>query len=172
MKKYLSLILFVALAFGQEALAQNQYTKAIKESLYNYQQALLVEDYQTAASHLHPGIVEKGGGRSLYADILQADGESYTKAGFKIMDFKTLEPQAPVMAGEEIHCIVAHELTILFGEKYFTGTEHLLAASMDQGDTWYFIDLKTFDAKSLKEFIPNYNESLTIPTNPSMEELK
>jgi len=170
MKNFLVLLFTISAFCGLQA--QNQYSEAIKESLYNYQQAILVKDYKTAASHLHPGVVEKGGGPSLYAEILEAEVNSYLTSGIKIMDYKTLEPQDPVLAGEEIHCIVPHELTMLFGEKYFTGKEHLLAASMDQGKTWYFVDLKAFDVASLKVFIPNFNEDLELPVNPKMEELK
>lgn len=168
-------ILFVCLVFlatASQAIAQNPYATTIKEAVHNYQQALLVKDYKTAASLMHPGVVEKGGGVSLYADILQAEAESYATANIKLMDFKSLEPQDVMPAGEEMHCIVPHEITVLLGDKYYSGVEHLLAASMDKGDTWYFIDLKTFDAASLQEFIPNFNTSLEIPANKPMEPIE
>jgi len=170
MKNILSLLIFGFLAFSLNA--QNEFDEAIKESLGNYQQALLVKDFVTAASHLHPGIVEKGGGNELYADILKQEVESYNSSGIKFMDYKTLPTGDIVAAGSELHCIVSHEITMLFGEKYFMGKEHLLAASMDEGKSWYFVDLKTFDQESLKEFLPNFNADLQIPSNPPMEEIK
>lgn len=171
MKNLLLVCLFFA-ALASQASAQNPYAKTIKEALHNYHQALLVQDYKTAASLMHPGVVEKGGGVSLYADIIKVEMDSYTTSDIKIMDYKSLEPQDVMPAGEEMHCIVPHEITIVLGEKYYTGVEHLLAASMDKGDTWYFIDLKAFDATSLKEFIPNYNSALEIPENKPMEPIK
>ncbi len=172
MKNTFALFLFVIGAFTTNLSAQNMYEEAIGESLHNFQQALLVKDFKTAASHLHPGVVEKGGGTELYADILEAEMDSYLKSGIKIMDISSGKPGSPVAAGGEIHCIIPQEVTMLFGEKYFKGIEHLLAASMDEGKTWYFVDLKTFDAPSLKEFIPNFNDALEIPQNPPMEEIK
>jgi len=171
MKNILFVCLFLV-ASASQAIAQNPYAETIKEALHNYQQALLVKDYKTAASLMHPGVVEKGGGISLYADILEAEAQSYATANIKLMDFKSLEPQEVVPAGEEMHCIVPQELTVILGEKYYTGVEHLLAASMDKGDTWYFIDLKTFDAPSLQEFIPNFNTALVIPANKAMEPIE
>ncbi len=170
MKNILSFLLLGFLTFSVNA--QNEFDEAIKQSLENYQQALLVKDYKTAASHLHPGIVEKGGGQELYSDILKQEVESYNSSGIKFMDYKTLPIGEVVVAGNELHCIVAQETTMLFGEKYFTGKEHLLAASMDEGKSWYFVDLKTFDKESLKEFIPNFNADLEIPSNPPMQEIK
>jgi len=172
MKKIIALTFSLFALMATQTFAQNMYEKAIKESLHNYQQAILVKDYKTAASHLHPEIVEKGGGAELYADILKEEVSSYMNSGIKIMDFKTKAPGNPVAAGAEIHCIVPQEITMLFGEKYFLGVEHLLAASMDEGKSWYFVDLKTFDSASLKEFIPNFNTALVLPKNPPMEEIK
>lgn len=170
MKNILTFLFLSLLTFTVNA--QNQFDEAIKESLQNYQQALLVKDYKTAASHLHPGIVEKGGGQELYSEIIKKEVESYNSSGIKFMDYKILPIGEVVTAGNELHCIVAQETTMLFGEKYFTGKEHLLAASMDEGQSWYFVDLKTFDKESLQEFLPNFNDSLVIPSNPPMEEIK
>jgi hypothetical protein len=167
--KNLILVFMLFATAATQATAQNQYTDAIKESLHNYQQALLVKDYKTAASLMHPGVVEKGGGISLYADILEVEAKSLTSGGIKVMDFKTLDPQEIFPAGEEMHCIVPHELTVQLGDKYYTGVEHMLAASMDKGDTWFFVDLKAFDVTSIQEFIPNYNASLAIPKTEQMQ---
>lgn len=172
MKNTFTIIFFLLAGFSTQLLAQNMYDDAVKESLHNYQQALLVKDFKTAASHLHPGIVEKGGGAELYADIIKGEMQSYVDSGIKVMDFKSLDAGAPIAAGTEIHCIIPQEVTMLFGEKYFKGIENLLAASMDEGKSWYFVDLKTFDGASLKEFLPNFNMDLEIPRNPPMEEIK
>ena len=81
MKNTFALLLFLLAGIGSTISAQNMYEEAIKESLHNYQLAILVKDYKTAASHLHPEITEKGGGSELFADILKADLESYLCLG-------------------------------------------------------------------------------------------
>lgn len=169
MKKYLTLVLFFALCSTISLSAQNQYEDVIKTTLNNYHKALLGKDFSTASGLVHPRIVEMAGGQELYVDILK---DEFERSGGKLVDFKTLTPLDIVDADEELHCIVPQEVTVSYGGTSFKGVEHLLAASMDKGNSWYFVDLKTFDKESLKAFIPYFNDALEIPANIPLEELK
>jgi hypothetical protein len=168
MKKYLFLMVFFMIGAAGQISAQNQYADVISKTVNSYQKALLGKDYKSAAGMIHPRIVEMAGGQELYQKIMK---EEYSQGG-KLVDFKTLDPLPTVIADEEIHCIVPQEVTMKFGETNFKGVEHLLAASIDNGNSWYFVDLKTFDKASLKEFIPYFNDSLDIPANIPLDEVK
>lgn len=161
-------MLFFVTAIASQSFAQNEHTQIISETLNKYHKALISKDYNTAAGMIHPRIVEMAGGQELYQKIMK---DEFNQGG-KIVDFNTLEPLPIIMADDEMHCIVPQEVTMSFGETNFKGVEHLLAASIDKGNSWYFVDLKTFDKESLKQFIPYFNDALEIPANVPLEEVK
>jgi len=161
-------VLFFVLGSASQVSAQNEHAEVISKTLNSYQKALLGKDYDTASGMIHPRIVEMAGGHDLYQKIMK---DEFNQGG-KLIDFNTLEPSPITIADEEMHCIVPQEVTMKFGETTFKGVEHLLAASIDKGNSWYFVDLKTFDKESLKVFIPYFNDDLVIPANIPLEEVK
>ena len=162
-------MLFFVIGTSSQVSAQNEHAEVISQTLNSYQKALLSKDYNTASGMVHPRIVEMAGGTELYQKIMK---EEFNQGGGKLVDFNTLDPSSIIMADDEMHCIVPQEVTMKFGETTFKGVEHLLAASIDKGNSWYFIDLKTFDKESLKVFIPYFNDDLEIPANIPLEEVK
>lgn len=140
--------------------AQNEFTTVIHEFAEISIQAVKENDMQKRLALVHPNIIAMGGGLDSYKSILESELEVLKEQNIKILKAEFGAPGKLVKAGPELHCIVPQKLFLEFGGKEAEESTNLLAASLDEGETWKFVDLNHHDTESIKVFFPYYNDEL------------
>lgn len=141
-------------------LAQNEFTKVIHEFAEINVEALKENDMEKRLALVHPNLIAMGGGIESYRSILESETEMMKEHKLKIIRAEFGAPGDVIKAGPELHCIVEQKLFIEFAGEPAEQTTKLLAASLDEGETWKFVDLNQHDASSIKVFFPYYSEDL------------
>jgi len=154
-----AVLLFVSFTMS----AQNIYKEAIIADANLSAQAHMNQDVDNYMSFMHPNIIEMGGGKELMKDIISTQISTFKQMNAKMVSVDFEEPSTIVKAGEELHCTVVGTIKLKLGEDDFDTPINLLAASLDQGKHWKFIDLASYNAQSLKLYLPDYNDALVLP---------
>lgn len=160
MKAYF-LILF--LGFSVIAGAQNQFVKNILVSANENASAMKEKDYAKIMEYVHPNIISLGGGKDLMLTVIESQMTAFTDQNIEIADITYGDPTDIVVAGEELHCVLPQTMSLSMNGQSFSQETNLLAASIDNGETWKFVDLTQYDRESLKIFLPNFNDDLKVP---------
>jgi len=154
-------IFFLSFLFaGNLLIAQNDYTKVIHEFAEINVQALKENDMAKRLALVHPNIIAMGGGAESYKSILESEQKIFDEQKIKIVRAEFGAPGKVVQAGPELHCIIPQKLFLDFNGAEAEQTTNLLAASLDEGKTWTFVDLNHHDSSSIKVFFPYYNDEL------------
>jgi len=149
---------FIFLASG--LFAQNEFTKVIHEFAEINVQAIKENDLDKRLALVHPNLIAMGGGIESYRSILETEKEMMDQHKITIVRAEFGAPGDIVKAGSELHCIVPQKLFIEFGGEPAEESTNLLAASLDDGETWKFVDLNQHDTSSIKVFFPYYSAEL------------
>jgi len=123
-------------------------------------EAIKENDMDKKLALVHPNLIAMGGGEKSYRSILESEKKMMDQHKIKIIKAEFGIPGNIVKAGPELHCIVPQTLFIEFGGEPAEETTNLLAASLDDGETWKFVDLNQHDASSIKVFFPYFSEDL------------
>lgn len=154
-------IFFLSILFASSSLmAQNDFTKVILEFAEINVQAKKDNDLDKRMALVHPNLIAMGGGDKSYRSILGSEKEMMDQHKIKIVKAEFGEPGKIVKAGPELHCIVAQKLFVEFDGEPAEESTNLLAASLDDGETWKFVELNQHDASSIKVFFPYYSDEL------------
>lgn len=141
-------------------LAQNDFTKVIHEFAEINVEAIKENDMDKRLALVHPNLIAMGGGKESYKSILESENDLMADQKIKIISAEFGAPGDIVKAGQELHCIVPQTLIVEFDGAEAEQTTNLLAASLDDGQTWKFVDLNHHDASSIKVFFPYYSDEL------------
>jgi hypothetical protein len=140
--------------------AQNEFAKVIHEFAEIHVESIKEKDLDKMLALVHPNLIAMGGGAKSYKSILESEMKMLEDQKIKILRAEFGEPGDIVKAGPELHCLVNQKLFIEFNGEAAHEETILLAASLDDGETWKFVDLKTQDTSSIKIFFPYYKDEL------------
>jgi len=101
-----------------------------------------------------------GGGEIYMVEDIERDINTYEGIGVKVIDLKSKQPSVILTAGEELHAMLPVEFITETPTDTTSKTSYFLAASQDDGKSWFFVDMRKQDQESIKVFLPNYNERL------------
>lgn len=155
--------LIIALFLSFTLSAQNNFESNIMASANENAQAMKESNFDKLVDFVHPNIISLGGGKDLMRSVIESQMSAYTDQNIEIADIQYGQPSDIVVADEELHCILSQTMSLSMAGQTFSQETNLLAASLDNGDTWKFVDLAQYDRESLKIFLPNFNDELKIP---------
>lgn len=158
--KTIVLSLLLCLFSIASLMSQDNQVVAINNNFDKYKTALLANDYKTVVDMIHPRIVELGGGPAYMMEDVEQDVNMYKAVGVSIIDVVAKQPSMIVEAGTELHAMLPVEYVVQTPVDTTREANFILVASQDQGKSWYFIDMRKQDEKSIKEFLPFYNTRL------------
>lgn len=162
MKAVLFLILILNPLFS---VGQIKYDQSIKNHAELLRKAELTKDFEKLTLLALPAIVKKSGGKDLYRADLLREHQTMKNAGLKIKDLIIHSPSKVVAASGDLQAMLPYERHISNGTDLIKEEHFYLIVSQDHGETWSFTDMKKYDKRSLKIFVPNYNERLNIFLN-------
>ncbi len=169
---FLFALLFTTASFAQDDMIieddDGSPFKAIEnEGLTNdgkaFVDAFISKDYNKVIEMSHPNIVEMGGGDVFMKKLLEDDRMMMEQQSIKYLSGSIIEGTDIIKAGDELHCIVSQSIVLEIGGTKVKSFSNLLAASLDGGNNWKFVNLDQHDTESIKVFVPSYNTELIIP---------
>ncbi len=125
--------------------------------------AFVNKNFDKVVEMSHPNIVEMGGGDTFMKQLLNDDRTMMESQKIKFLSGSIDEATDIIKAGDELHCIVSQAIVLDIGGTKVKSYSNLLAASLDGGNNWKFVNLDQHDASSIKVFVPSYNPELIIP---------
>lgn len=159
----INLVCFFVLFLSFSAAAQNIYKEAIIADANQSAKAHMSQDVDNYMAFMHPNIIEMGGGKELMKDIISSQISTFSQMNAEMVSVDFDEPGTVVKAGDELHCTIVGVIKLKLGDDDFDSPLNLLAASLDEGESWKFIDLASYNAQSLKLYLPDYNDALVLP---------
>ena len=160
-KKHLLLVAVIGLFNQFSALAQD--TTALKKGADSLMILLQKEQFESYTKSIYPPVVEMAGGIEPYARLISNTKNAWKNAGFLTKEIVFDELSKVVQAGNEMHAILKYKASYTMQTNHFLGSIYLLAISNDQGTSWYYLDLESYDKDGIKDFVPNYNDELLYP---------
>jgi len=171
------LVFFFALLFTSASFAQNDViiedddgspfkvieNAGLSKDGNTFVNAFVNKDFDKVVTMSHPNIVEMGGGDTFMKQLLTDDRSMMEKQSIKYISGAVEEGTDIIKAGDELHCIVSQSIVLEIGGTKVRSYSNLLAASLDGGNNWKFVNLDQHDASSIKVFVPSYNTELIIP---------
>lgn len=132
----------------------------LKADLAQYIGAYTSGDSKAMASLIHPVVSDMAGGQDIIASQLEEEKNMYHQLNLRLVDMSTGIPSPVVTAGAEWHLVIPYKASYESAGSLYDESGYFLAASQDEGQSWYFLDLKQYSTESLKTFLPYYNEAL------------
>lgn len=161
-----SISLFAFFVLVSSSLLGQTHDGKIRASFEEYRKALVEVNLDKLLTFAHPNIVRMGGGANYYIDEIRDEYNMYSAAGLKIKDININVPSKILSAPSGLQGMVSYTRTLVNEESKELPEKHFfLITSQDNGVTWKFTDMKKYDPRSLKLFVPDYNERLNIYLN-------
>lgn len=158
-RTFITVILF----FSITHLVQAQDDEARLDSFSRvYTSALEQEDFDLLISLTHPDVINIAGGLEYAKQDLMRDAQEYNRMQLRLTSVETKISSKIIEAGEELHAIVPYEKLYENEGLKHEESNYYLAASLDGGETWTFLDLRKHDTQSIPLFIPAYDGRLNI----------
>lgn len=112
---------------------------------------------------MYPKVVELAGGHEKMMAILKNMIEEMKRSGFKMDSVSIGQPGEPVAGGSKLFAIVPQTAYLTGNNVKIEGPSFLLAISMDQGKTWYFLDGSALTPELVKQLFPDFPATLKLP---------
>ncbi len=155
--------LFLILILSINSFAQNKYSENIIQQGNVMGNAMESGNYELLASYTYPSIAALMGGKEQMINSIEIAMSEVKRQGFKITEVKLGEPQKIYIAGDELHCLVPQTIIMSYDKGQLVNDSYLLAASKDEGKSWYFIDTAQLTQENAAEIFPEFNSNLKIP---------
>ncbi len=163
MKKVLFLLLSLIISIS--TIDAQEYDASIEHAFSKYRQAYLSIDRAKLVEMTHPNIVKMGGGSAYLIEEITQNYNMYAALGLSIMDLTINKSSKVLKVDDSLQAMLPYERTLEKEEDIVSEKGFFLIISEDKGGSWYFTDMRKYDAESIKVFIPNYNERLNIYIN-------
>ena len=115
--------------------------------------ALEQEDFDLLISLTHPDVINIAGGLEYAKQDLMRDAQEYNRMQLRLTSVETKISSKIIEAGEELHAIVPYEKLYENEGLKHEESNYYLAASLDGGETWTFLDLRKHDTQSIPLFL-------------------
>lgn len=143
----------------------------LKEQAQKYVDAVVADDYDALLKFVHPNIMNLGGGPDLVKEQLVQDTKNVSSQGIEYLSGTVGEPTDIINSKGELHSIIPQEIIMNFQGKKFKTFTNLLAASLDNGKSWSFVNLEYYDKESLSIFVPRFDPEMIIPETQISESI-
>jgi hypothetical protein len=161
--KHLTIIALILVASVKTAFTQPH--GGVKESAQLCADALMRNDYATVFKFTYPKLIEEMGGREQFLNTIKQKMSGMSEKGIVIKKIVIGEIGKKYKAGTETYCLVPETLSLKITGGTLEAKSYLLAISVDNGKSWFFIDTSSVpaDKAEFKKLFPHFNNNLIIP---------
>lgn len=160
---------FIAMmSFAQPSASSSNDVAALAEKYVN---AYVSQDIETLFDLTHPNIVSMGGGKKYVMDDLQRERSSMA-VNFNFISGSVGDIATPVESEGEMQTIVPVNYVVEIKDAKYNLQTSLFAGSSDGGANWKFVYLDQYDRESLKIFVPNLSDAISLPERTGFEKIE
>ncbi len=120
--------------------------------------AFAKRDWSTIADYTHPNVVKMMGGKEGMIEIVKAGMKDIPDTSIKKIGI------GKIVALKGNQCVIEQEMLMHLQGVSVSSTTYLVGESFDNGKNWRFFDASNVGTMELKQIMPNYDSSLSIPT--------
>ena len=146
-------------------VSQEQFDIQIQDSFSEYKSAVMSKDTAGILKYSHPNIIRLGGGEKYFVATFLEDIRLYERAGLKLVDIKTNQASRVLRTDELLQAMLPYERIFKKGDQEVSEKHFYLVMLYSGGENWIFTDMRKHDSKSIKQFVPEYNDRLNIYIN-------
>lgn len=162
----LSLLIATSIMTGQSELVNS-----LKTATDAYTKAIVGGNVDAILETVHPNIMEMGGGEDFLRKDVIADLEAFKNSGVDYTTATANDPSESYQVDRETFYLVPVEWTATLGTNTYKSTQHVLASTEDEGDSWSFINISKFSAKNLAVYIKGFDETIEFPAPGPLESI-
>jgi len=140
--------------------------EALKSDAKTYVNAVVFKNFDQMVAYTHPNIIDLGGGHEMTMKTMSDERKSLDAQAISYLSGDVSDPSDIINSNGELHSIITQEIIMEINGKKFKTFTNLLAASLDNGKTWSFVNLDHYDKESLKTFVPRFDSDMVIPETP------
>ena len=159
--KYLKMTLLLFIAINANTYAQD--TAKIRKDAQALVQATKMSDFKTVVKFTYPPVVKSLGGPDKMIEVLNKSLAEMKNQGASIIGGDIGRPGKILHAGTKLYSVVPEKVIIESNGTRLYANSSLLAISLNNGDTWYFIDAGNMSDIQVKQAFPEIYGKLTIP---------
>lgn len=142
------------------------YGQTIEASLDSFSQVYISAvqdgDFDALVNMTHPDVIKTSGGTDYAKQDLVRDADDYNRLKLRLTSIQTKTSSKIIEAGTELHALVPYKKVYDSDGLTHEEENYYLAASLDNGASWTFLDLRKHDIESIPVFIPAYNGRLNL----------
>ncbi len=166
LKKYIIMKFFYVLFLTLMTMTSFGQIEALKADAKTYVNAVVYKNFDQMVAYTHPNIITLGGGNEMTMKTIVEERKSVDAQAITYISGDVSDPTDIINSGGELHSIITQEIVMEINGKKFKSFTNLLAASLDNGKTWSFVNLDHYDKESLKVFVPRFDPDMVIPEAP------
>lgn len=161
MRKIVTLFAFFLISvslYGQKTWPE--VMKGLTNSAEEYLQAYIDQEWDEYIELTHPNIVELAGGNDILIKMASENIEMYKSLGYELRRVRISGDIETADSEEGIQAVIPAAMILKNGDEDVESPMRLFAISSDLGTTWKFVDLTQYDPKSIKQFVPEFDDGL------------
>ena len=158
-------VIFIAILLSLSISAQTTWDEVmgkLNKASIAYLTSFIQKDWDTYMNLTYPNIISMAGGKEILQKIAEENISMYRSLGFEMQSVKIGEDIRSVDSPEGIQALIPAAVVMKNGAEQVEIPIKLFAVSGNLGETWKFVDLSQYDAKSIKQFIPGFDNDLLV----------
>ena len=166
------LILIIALTIFSTLSAFSQHQITIDRDIAAYNEACITRNYDKQIKYSIQSVIQLGGGEELMKDVATEQAGKMMASKTKVISLVPNWYSTVYKSVGAIHVVVGQQQVRSISGRKFERTAYYLAESIDEGDSWSFIDLEAYDAEALQLYVPGISKDLVIPSPSATVEIR
>jgi len=159
----IAFLLFLIPSKGQIEAKLSNEEKNILHHATEMGQLYLNKNYEMFVGKLYPGLIKIVGGKDKMLEVLTNANLELTKQSISIDSLKFSNPNKIINTGIELQTTLTEIVFMSIPNGKMVKKSTVIAISLDNGITWFFIDTSGKDLKSMQQGFPKLSNDLIIP---------
>ncbi|WP_297332996.1 hypothetical protein [Flavobacterium sp.] len=163
MKKILiiMIVLLTGLSYAQPAKAE--LDAAVLSQANAMGKAFIEGRYEDFAQYTHPTIEIMVGSKERLVSEIKRTFEQLKSEGVSFTDISYGAPSEALLYEGQLQCTLPQMIEMKVESGTVTSSSILIAVSMDNGKSWFFIDPGDQDINTMRKIIPTLSPKLQLP---------
>jgi hypothetical protein len=163
MKKFtlIIILMFTAVTYAQPAKAELDAAVLSKANAMG--KAFIEGRYKDFAQYTHPTIEIMIGSKERLISEIERTFEQLKSEGVSFVNISYGVPSQALLYEGQLQCTLPQMIEMKVESGTVTTNSILIAVSMDNGESWYFIDPGDQDIKTMRKIIPTLSPKLELP---------
>jgi hypothetical protein len=159
--RFLGMTLLLFIAIYTNGFAQD--TTKIRLNAEAIAKAIVDHDLKTVVQYTHPMVVNLVGGPDKMIDLMTKEFETMKAQGVTFVAGEIGKPGQIFITKTALYSVVPQKVIMAANGTKFYSDSFLLAISLNNGDSWYFVDGSNLTDAQIKQVFPEIYSKIVIP---------